>query len=247
MPSVYLSPSTQEWNPYYSGGNEEYYMNILADYMEPYLISSGIRFARNDPEKNVQGAIRESNSGWYDAHLALHSNAGGDEYAGKLRGVDIYFSPYSKESGILANIIANNMQELYPLPGKSRALPTTSLGEVRETKAVAVLAELGYHDNPEDEAWLKANLESIAENLARSLADYFGIPFIHPQQMLEGVVVTDGSGLNVRAYPDREGRIIGSLPNGAKVTVVGTYNGWYVIHYGNLIGYSSGEFIQVGA
>ena len=27
MPSIYLSPSTQEFNPYIIGGNEEYYMN----------------------------------------------------------------------------------------------------------------------------------------------------------------------------------------------------------------------------
>ena len=29
MPSIYLSPSTQEFNPYIIGGNEEYYMNLM--------------------------------------------------------------------------------------------------------------------------------------------------------------------------------------------------------------------------
>ena len=34
MPRLFLSPSTQEYNLYYDGeGNEEYYMNILADLM----------------------------------------------------------------------------------------------------------------------------------------------------------------------------------------------------------------------
>ena len=37
MPKIYLSPSTQEFNQYVGGGNEEQYMNLLADYMEPYL------------------------------------------------------------------------------------------------------------------------------------------------------------------------------------------------------------------
>ena len=41
MPSIYLSPSTQEWNPYVTGGTEEYYMNLVADAMEPYLRASG--------------------------------------------------------------------------------------------------------------------------------------------------------------------------------------------------------------
>ena len=34
MPTIYLSPSTQEFNPYSGGGNEEYYMNLIADAME---------------------------------------------------------------------------------------------------------------------------------------------------------------------------------------------------------------------
>ena len=33
MPSVFLSPSLQEYNPYVNGGNEEYYMNLIADEM----------------------------------------------------------------------------------------------------------------------------------------------------------------------------------------------------------------------
>ena len=44
MPNIYLSPSTQEFNPYAGGGNEEQYMNLIADAMEPYLAASGIRF-----------------------------------------------------------------------------------------------------------------------------------------------------------------------------------------------------------
>ena len=37
MPSIYLSPSTQQYNEYVNGGSEEYYMNLVADAMEPYL------------------------------------------------------------------------------------------------------------------------------------------------------------------------------------------------------------------
>ena len=42
MPKIYLSPSTQEFNSYVTGGSEEYYMNLIADAMEPYLTASGI-------------------------------------------------------------------------------------------------------------------------------------------------------------------------------------------------------------
>ena len=85
MPNVFLSPSTQEWNPYVNGGSEEFYMNQIADRMEPYLRSSGISYTRNDPNRNAAGAIADSNAGSYDVHLALHSNAAPESLSGKLR------------------------------------------------------------------------------------------------------------------------------------------------------------------
>lgn len=75
MPKIYLSPSTQENNLYVTGGSEEYYMNLVADALEPYLRASGIRFTRNRPEMTAGQVIRESNAGNYNLHLALHSNA----------------------------------------------------------------------------------------------------------------------------------------------------------------------------
>lgn len=245
MPKVFLSPSTQEWNKYATEGNEELYMNLLADRMEPYLRSSGIAFVRNDPERNVQGAIQDSNAGEYDVHLALHSNAAPERLAGKLRGVDIYFAPNSNDSEKLANIIANNMKSIYPLPDKVRAVPTYNLGEVLQTKAVAVLCELGYHDNYADEAWLKNNLELIARNIVRSLCDYFGIPFIQPSAIQFGQVVTDGSNLNIRSYPSMEGTIIGKIPNNAAVLINGETGNWYVVSYNNIVGYASKDYIII--
>ena len=45
MPIIYLSPSTQENNIYVTGGSEEYYANLIADDMVPYLRSSGIQYS----------------------------------------------------------------------------------------------------------------------------------------------------------------------------------------------------------
>ncbi|MBP3249734.1 MAG: SH3 domain-containing protein [Ruminococcus sp.] len=245
MPKVFLSPSTQEFNQYATSGNEELYMNLLADRVEPYFRASGIQFVRNDPSRGAQGAINDSNAGSYDMHLALHSNAAPESLSGRLRGIDIYFAPKSKNSEKLANIIANNLMSIYPLPDKIRAVPTDRLGEVLRTKAVAVLCELGYHDNFADEAWIKNNLGQIARNIARSVCDYFGIPLVMPGPVRWGTVVTDGSGLNIRSYPSTEGRILGSIPNGAAVTINGETGGWYVVSYNGITGYSSGKFIMI--
>ena len=37
MPRIFLSPSLQPYNEYYGSGNEQEYMNKLADAMIPYL------------------------------------------------------------------------------------------------------------------------------------------------------------------------------------------------------------------
>jgi len=86
MPIIYLSPSTQDWNPYVNGGTEEEWMNLLADKMVPMLDASGIRYARNTPDMTAASSIAASNAGNYDFHLALHSNAAAGAQAGKARG-----------------------------------------------------------------------------------------------------------------------------------------------------------------
>lgn len=179
MPSIYLSPSTQEFNPYIIGGTEEYYMNLIADAMEPYLYATGIEFTRNTPDMTAASSIAASNSGNYDLHLALHSNASGGE-AGSRRGSEVYYFPTSVRGKRAAEIIANNLQIIYPIPNGVRAIPTTTLGEVRRTKAPSVLIEFAYHDNYEDAVWIRDNINAIAQNVVMSLADYFGIPFVSP-------------------------------------------------------------------
>ena len=246
MPIVFLSPSTQEWNPYVTGQeNEEQVMNQLAERMEPYLRSCGIDFVRNDPVRNAGGAIADSNAGRFDVHLALHSNAAPEQFSGLLRGIDIYYAPASDQSELLATITANNLQHIYPMPSQVLARPTSSLGEVLRTRAVAILAELGYHDNPEDAAWLLENLELIAQTLVLSLTDFFGIPFISATQPFPATVQTEGSRLNLRSYPSLSGNVIAQIPDGTQLVLDGETDGWYVTRYGGKTGYVSGEYLSL--
>ena len=186
MPTIYLSPSTQQANPYITGGTEEYYMNRLADAMVPYLRSSGIQYTRNTPDMTAASSIRASNAGNYDVHLALHSNAAPDALSGQIRGTDVYFYPGSTSGRRLADLLVDNLKQVYPNPAKVRAVPTTSLGEVSRTRAPGVLIEYAYHDNVEDANWIKNNLDSIARATVRALTEYFGIPFVEPQPAQEG-------------------------------------------------------------
>ena len=178
MPSVFLSPSLQEWNPYVNGGNEEYYMNLVADAIEPYLKASGISYGRNTPTQTLSQAIAESNAGNYDLHIAIHSNAAGEQNSGRIRGTDVYYYPTSSKGKRAAQIIAENYWDIYPLPDRVKTVASTSLAELRRTKAPAVLIETAYHDSLADAEWIQENIGTIGRNLAMSIAEFLGVPFV---------------------------------------------------------------------
>lgn len=245
MPHIYLSPSTQEYNPYVIGGNEEYYMNLIADAMQPYLLSSGITYTRNTPDMNASESIAQSNAGNYDLHLSLHSNAAPSSRPGSVRGTDIYYFPGSYNGQRLAEIMVENFKVIYPIPSLVRALPTTSLGEVAQTRAPAVLIEIAYHDNVQDANWIRNNINAIARTLVLSLTEYFGIPFVVPQPIESGVVATQGGSLNIRNKPNSKADIIGSIPNGADVSVLGSWYNWYIVDYNGTVGYAHSDYINI--
>ena len=70
-------------------------------------------------------------------------------------------------------------------------------------RAPAVLLELAFHDNPEDAAWIKANLDRVARSLVLSLTEFFEIPFFETEDPRPGVVDVTWGALNIRARPDR--------------------------------------------
>ena len=245
MPTIYLSPSTQEYNPYVTGsGSEEYWMNRLADAMVPYLNSCGIRYSRNTPDMTAASSVRQANEGWYDLYLALHSNASGAGSEGKNRGIIAFYYPGSSEGQRAAQIFVNNLRNIYPLPDKVVTRTTTSLIEVRGPRFPAVLLEIGYHDNVEDAHWIESNLREIARNLVLSLTDFFDIPFIWPVDPQEGVVDAGGGTLNLRSRPERTAPVIAHIPHGATVTVYGQYDDWYVTRYGDYVGYAAQQYID---
>ena len=245
MPIIYLSPSTQEWNEYVTGsGSEEYNMNLLADALEPYLLSNGIQYRRNSPDMTAASSIREANSGWYDFYLALHSNGAPEGRYGQERGIIAFYYPGSTEGQRGAELIAQELREIYPLPDKVTTRATTTLGEVRQPRFPAVLVEIGYHDNYADATWVEGHMDAIAQQLARALTEFFGLPFIYPMPPVEGTVTVSYGTLNLRSYPSSTGTILANMPDGAAVTVFGEWEGWYVVHYGDYVGYAAAAYID---
>ena len=150
-------------------------------------------------------SIRDANSGDYDLYLALHSNAAPEGRYGQARGIIAFYYPGSAAGERAAELIAENLRDIYPLPDKVTTRSTTSLGEVRQPRFPSVLAEIGYHDNYADAVWVEGHLDAIAQQIARALTEYFGLPFIYPMDPVRGTVrVSDGT-LNLRERPSPGG------------------------------------------
>lgn len=245
MPSVFLSPSTQENNYYVNGGTEEQYMNLVCDRVIPYLNASGISYTRNDRNQSAAAAIRQANAGNYGLYVAMHSNAAPEGQYGSKRGCDVYYYRYGQNSRRAAQLFAENLRQVYPLPQNVRIVPTTTLGEVTQSRAPAVLLEIGFHDNVSDANWIKGNLDAIAWAVADGIVRYFGLPLAQPQQPQAARVNVSFGTLNLRSRPSLNSTILASLPNGAPLTVVGTLEGWYVVRYGSLTGYVASAFVTL--
>lgn len=242
MASVYLSPSTQEYNTAISGLSEEYYANLITDAMIPYLEASGIEYGRNTPNMTALTSAQQANEGNYDFYLAIHSNAAGEQAPGSERGAEIYYYPTSTDGRRAAEIFANNYMQIYPSPTLVRVIPLNTLIELNKTRMPAILFETAYHDNQQDLTWLSSNINNIGKNLALSLADYFGVSFKEP--FAKGIVTLNSGILNIRNRPNIRGEIIGKLNNGDIINIIEFENGWYRINYKDITGYVNSKYIS---
>lgn len=253
MPTIYLSPSTQEYNQFVIGGTEEEYMNRIVDAMIPYLEQYGIDYARNTPDMTAASSIRESNAGNYDFHIAIHSNASGPGQEGENRGVIIFYYPTSQNGLRMAEILQSNFRGIYPLPDQVTISPTTTLGEVSRTRAPSVLIEVAYHDNYDDANWIADNINLIALAISNSIRQYFNTQSANTtpsngnqnQDRRVGRVTLSSGYLNIRREPSLNAPVIGMAPNGAEVTVLDQVGNWYHISYDSIDGYVYDQYLRV--
>ncbi len=106
--------------------------------------------------------------------LTLRSHAAPQEIEAKIKGAEVYYYAYSPAGKRAAEIFTQAIKSVYPEPALVESAPTPVPEELRTPKVPALLVKLGYHDNPQDEAWLVNNVDAIAAALARAAADFLG-------------------------------------------------------------------------
>jgi len=138
---------------------------------------------------------------------------------------------------------------------------------LRNTRAPAMLLELGFISNANDNRFFDNNFSRHVLAVAAGILNYFGIacpgvtapgtppsitaPPINPpppppsnNQRLNGTVRTTGGSLNVRQNPNTNAQIIALLQNNSPVQITGESNGFYHIIFNNQTGWASSQFIN---
>jgi len=176
--SIYLSSSTQEKNIGYGDyGTEEQRMFQLGNEMKSILESYDIKVYRDKKEMTLKQIVSDSNSKKPNIHFALHSNA----YNKKSRGCEVFCYKFNSTGHNLAKIIYKLLSSITPTSDRGVKQGYNFYGtgkhiyEVAYTTAPAALAEIAFHDNPEDAKWIIDNISLIAFTLSKAVLEFFKI------------------------------------------------------------------------
>lgn len=157
----------------------------LSNYLKEELTKRGVqadltRTENQDPSLSERG----KKSKGYDMFISEHSNASN----GKARGVVVFYSLQRPGDKVHAQALSKAISTLMNNPdrgAKTRQYPNKPgvdyYGVIRAAAGVGCphifLVENGFHDNPQDEAWLKqdSNLRKLAQTQADVICNILGV------------------------------------------------------------------------
>lgn len=170
---IYISPSSQPANVYAVGNtNEQEQCRKIGAALEKALDRCGF-VAHVGLSGTMQTRTADSNKLGVDLHLPVHTNA----CDGKVAGLRIMISKKGAEAEKIAKAI---MATLAPItPGKSDGISLyPNLYEIKNTKAICVYIEVGFHDNKEEAKWIIEHTNDIAEAICKGLCNHYGVKYV---------------------------------------------------------------------
>lgn len=181
---IFVSPSDQNRNLYAAGNtNEAEQCGAIAGLLVTALERCGFS-AKTNTTDEMEDRVAASNRWGADMHICIHTNA----FNGKVQGTRLFC--YSK-SGEGYKACRSVMAALAPItPGDSDSITENpKLYELKNTNAVAVYVEIGFHDNKEEAAWIASHNPEIAEAICRGVCGYYGISYVREKAEMGGTAV----------------------------------------------------------
>ena len=173
---IYISPSSQPANTYAVGAtNEQEQCRKIGAALEKELDRCGFN-SKAGISDSMYTRVPESNAFGADLHLPIHTNA----FDGKVAGLRIMVYKKGGEAEQIAKAV---MAELAPItPGKSDGISVQQgLYEIKDSNAICVYIEVGFHDNPEEAKWIIEHTQDIAVAIAKGLCKHYGVKYIPPK------------------------------------------------------------------
>lgn len=174
MAKIVLSPSTQTWNKYAAGlGNEHDAMKEIAVLTKPYLEAAGHTVVIVDGV-SARDNVAKSNAVNPDAHVALHSNAGGG------KGTEIWYYTTSAEGKDLAAHVYARVAPISSAPDRGIKASTAYI-ELNSTEAPAIIIEYDFHDSEAGATEILERKGEYAKATAQGIIDKYGTVCVEPK------------------------------------------------------------------
>jgi len=136
----------------------------------------GVTLEATRDTENLNEAIRAANKEYVNLFVSLHCNAAANP---KARGVEVWHrgdntsQRYAETvlSRIIAQCKSGNGRWLngHALPLVSRGVKQGTFAVLRKTRMPAILVELAFITNPQEEMWLKE--PAVRQQMAQAIAD----------------------------------------------------------------------------
>lgn len=172
MDRIYVSLPKRK-RVYPNGGDEIFWMNKIADQLQRELLLSPIETIISPQEVGLPAVIRQSNALGVSLHIALRSAESEAMRKGMQKGACVFYYEHDDKGKKYAKLLADCYREIYPEPSLVRTSAVTAWDELRKTRAISLLVETAYHDNPQDEIWLTNSTAIIAKALAKGIHQIF--------------------------------------------------------------------------
>lgn len=169
MYKVYLSPSNQMHNRCQYGDVEGKHCPQLAAMIAERLTAKGYECKTRTPSNSLTANMAEAKKWGADLYVPLHTNAAGSGARGTRFG---YYGPRA-DSKAACEVFKAVWSRFYPLPDKVKTCEYNNFGEAKRPHCPSVYAELIFHSNAEDAAFLHEHMAECADALVACVEAYF--------------------------------------------------------------------------